>query len=73
MSETDSVFDLFYSSMVQANPTHELEERLLQMTLPDPSLWSSRGVYSTDILYHYPYVIDYLKTSVRSLQYGLFL
>jgi len=72
-SETDFVFVLFYSSIVQASPTDELEERLQQMTLPDPSLWGSGGVYTRDILYHYPHVIDYLRNSVRSLQYEQYL
>jgi len=61
------MFELLYSSIVQANPTQELEERFQQMTLPDPSLWGSGGVYPSDILYRYPYVIDYLQNSVCSL------
>jgi len=65
------MLELFYSSIVQANPTHELEERLQQMTLPDPYSWgiTRSGVFSSDIFYHYPYVINYLQNSVRSLQH----
>jgi len=67
------MLDLFYSSIVQANPTDELEERLQQMTLPEPALPGSSNVNSNDIYYYYPYVIDYLQNSVRSLQYELYL
>ena len=70
-SETDFMLELFYSSIVQADPTDELEERLQQMTLPEPALPNNSNVHhdSAEILYHYPYVIDYLQNSVRSLQY----
>jgi len=64
---------LFYSSIVQANPTDELEERFQQMTLPEPALANNSNVRSDEILYHYPYVIDYLQNSVRTLQYELYL
>jgi len=67
------VLPLLYSSIVQANPTDELEERLQQMTLPEPALPHNSKVYSDDILYYYPYVIDYLQNSVRSLQYEPYL
>jgi len=63
------MLDLFYSSIVQANPTDDLEERFQQMTFPEPALPYSRNVNSNDIYYYYPYVIDYLQNSVRSLQY----
>jgi len=65
------MFDLFYSFIMQANPTDELEERLQQMTLPEPSSWGSSvsRVYSWEILYYYPLVIDYLENSVFSLLY----
>ena len=58
------MLELFYSSIGKANPTDELEERLQKMTLPNPSLWNSCGIYSWEVLYHYPYVIDYLQNSV---------
>ena len=64
---------LLYSSIVQANPTDELEERFQQMTLPEPALPGSSNVDPDDILYYYPYVIDYLQNSVRTLQYELYL
>jgi len=68
------MLELFYSSIIQANSTDELEERFQQMTLPKPALPNnSNPVRSDDILYYYPYVIDYLKNSVRSLQYELYL
>jgi len=51
--------------MIQADPTDELEERLQQMTLPEPALPDNSNAYSADVLYHYPYVIDYLQNSVR--------
>jgi len=51
----------------------ELEERLQQMTLPEPALPNNGNVRSDTILYYYPYVIDYLQNSVRSLQYELYL
>jgi len=59
--------------MVEANPTDELEERFQQMTLPEPALPYIGNVYSEHILYHYPYVIDYLQHSVRTLQYVPYL
>jgi len=62
------MLELFYSSIAQANPTDELEDRFQQMTLPEPALPGSSNVNSNDILYYYPYVIDYLQNSVRSLQ-----
>jgi len=64
---------LFYSSIVQANPTDELEERFQQMTLPEPALPDDSNVNSGDILYRYPYIIDYLQNSVRSAQYEQYL
>ena len=67
------MFVLFYSSILQAKPTHELEESLEQMTLPESSLPHSSNGYSIHILYFYPYVIDYLQNSVRSLQYESYL
>jgi len=69
MSETDYVLPLLYSSIVQANPTDDLKERFQQMTLPEPALPRSGNVNSNDILYYYPYVIDYLQNSVRTIQY----
>ena len=66
------MFKLFYSSIAQANPTDELEERFQQMTLPEPALPHS-NVNSDSILYYYPYVIDYLENSVRTLQYEPYL
>jgi len=66
------VLNLFYSSIIQADPTDELEEMFQQMTLPKPALLDS-DVGSDHILYYYPYVIDYLQNSVRSLQYELYL
>jgi len=62
------MLELFYSSIAQANPTDELEDRFQQMTLLEPALPGSSNVNSNDILYYYPYVIDYLQNSVRSLQ-----
>jgi len=67
------MFRLFNSSIIQANPTDELEERFQQMTLPEPALPGSSNVDSDDILYYYPYVIDYLQNSVRLLQYEPYL
>jgi len=67
------VFLLFCSSIVQANPTDELEERFQQMTLPEPALPGGSDVSSYEILFYYPYVIDYLQNSVRSLQYEPYL
>jgi len=61
------MFSFFYSSIVQANPTDELEERLQQMSLPDPSVQDKSHVNSNEILYYYPYVIEYLQNLVRSL------
>jgi len=61
------MFTLFYSSIVQANPTDELEERFQQMTLPEPSLPGASDLYSDHILYYYPHIIDYLQSSVRSV------
>jgi len=43
------------------------------MTLPEPALPDSSNVYSNHILYYYPYVIEYLQNSVRSLQYEPYL
>jgi len=43
------------------------------MTLPEPALPRSGNVRSDHILYRYPYVIDYLQNSVRTLQYELYL
>jgi len=62
------MLELFYSSIVEASPTDELQERLKQMTLPGPSLHGSNDLLSFEILYYYPYVINYLQNSVRSLQ-----
>jgi len=67
------MFRLFNSSIVQANPTDELEERFQQMTLPEPALPRSGNVRSDNILYYYPYVIDHLQNSVRSLHYEPYL
>jgi len=67
------VLPLLYSSIVQANPADELEERFQQMTLPEPALPDNGNVFSDDILYFYPYVIDYLQNSVRTLQYEPYL
>jgi len=43
------------------------------MTFPEPALPYSSNVKSEHILYYYPYVIDYLQNSVRSLQYEPYL
>jgi len=43
------------------------------MTLPEPALPGSSHVDPDDILYYYPYVIDYLQNSVRTLHYELYL
>jgi len=59
---------IFYFAISKANPTDELEERLQQMTLPNPSLPIEGPLYSNNILYHYPYVIHYLQKSVCSFQ-----
>jgi len=67
------MLELFYSSIVQANPTDELEERFQQMTLPEPALPHNSNVYADHILYYYPYVIDYMQKSVRTLQYEPYL
>jgi len=67
LCETDVIFALFYSSMTEANPTDELEETLWQMTLPYPSLPNKGPLHFNEVLYYYPYVIKYLKNSVRSL------
>jgi len=67
------MLELFYSSIIQANPTDELEERFQQMTLPKPALPRSDNVPSDHILYYYPYVIDYLQNSVCTPQYELYL
>jgi len=64
---------LFYSSIVQANPTDNLEERFQRMTLPEPALPGSSNVSSVQILFYYPYVIDYLQNSVRSRLYEPYL
>jgi len=65
---------LFYFSILQANPTHKLEERLQEMALPIPRSWEGCGArISEDILYGYPYVIDYLQNSVRSRQHEPYL
>jgi len=69
---TGRLFPLFYSAIVKTHPTDALEERLHQMTLPDPSLPMDSPV-DYEILYFYPYVIEYLQDSVRSNQYGLYL
>ena len=63
------MFVFLYSSIVQANPTDELEERFQQMTLPEPALPDTGNGPYDDILYYYPYIIDYLENSVRSLHY----
>ena len=68
-----NLYPLFYSAIVQANPTDELEERLHQMALPVPSLPYKGPVYSNHILNHYPVFIEYLQGSVRSLQYEPYL
>jgi len=52
--------------MIQANPTDELEERLQQMTLPNPSLTNEGHLNSDEILYYYPSFIKHLQESVRS-------
>jgi len=67
------MLELFYSSIAQANPTDELEDRFQQMTLLEPALPGSSNVNSNHILYYYPYVIDYLKNSVRTLHYEPYL
>jgi len=67
------MLELFYSSIVQANPTDELEERFQHMTLPETALLDNSDVHSGHILYRYPYVIDYLQNSVRTLQYEPYL
>jgi len=67
------MFRLFNSSILQADPTDELEERLQQMVLPEPALPYSSKLSSDYILYYYPYVIDYLQNSVRSLHYEPYL
>jgi len=69
---TGRLFPLFYSAIVKTHPTDALEERLHQMTLPDPSLPMDSPV-DYEILYFYPYVIEFLQDSVRSNQYGLYL
>jgi len=43
------------------------------MTLSEPALPDNGNVFSGNILYYYPYVIDYLQNSVRTLQYELYL
>jgi len=70
---TGQLFPLFYSAIVKSNPTDGLEERLHQMILPDPSLPGEGPVNSRQILYFYPYVIEYLQDSVRSNRYELYL
>jgi len=72
-SEIDYLLQLFYSSIVQANSTDELEERFQQMTFPEPALPYSSNVKSEHILYYYLYVIDYLQNSVRTLHYEPYL
>jgi len=67
------MFPSFYFSITQANLTDELEERFQQMTLPEPALPNNSNVYYDNILYYYPYVIDYLQNSVCTLQYELYL
>ena len=66
---TGNLIALFYTAILHANPTDELEERLLQMNLPDPYLPSENPMYSDDILYYYPALIEYLKGSVCSFQF----
>jgi len=73
LHETGSLIALFYTAIVHASPTDELEERLHQMTLPDPYLPSDGAMYSDDILYYYPVLIEYLKGSVSSLQFEPYL
>jgi len=67
MFATDVVFNLFYSAIVQANPTDELKDGLQQMILPDPSLPGKGPVHSFNILCNYPTFIEYLQNPVRSL------
>ena len=64
------MYAIFYTAIERANPTDELVERFKKMTLPDPFLPREGPVESGDILYFYPEFIWYLKSLVRSLQYG---
>ena len=59
--------------MIQANLTDELEERLQQMTLPNPSLTNEDHLNSDEILYYYSSFIKHLQESVgshRSVSYS---